>query len=361
MLTVAKTKNITWKGTPLKRKDHFYVFTDNPETLETIPDGNEVIWYHKIESEDKKRISYRVLNWHRNRTGVNLKFGLTLQNLGEREIQIKQIKYAESFRGGNYFQSGINIANACLSDSFYIDDEVMVFPPDGEIKIIVNNDFYSGLNSPYFAMYAFELVSEKPLNYVLRVAADEHDIRSRDGDIMEKQPPAHARGTWKYDAIRVVMDEPFCTEDDIQRKLRISEFRQGPNARTTSDDVKLFAVENSDHPEQSNPNKGLYGVDLHIDLSFTNDSSSDIIVPIHIEIPEEHIDNIYAGYCGAYRFNKRTYKIPIIGLRRGEHPVRMKLFDVVVPAKVFTNSPYVKTFVLQHGGTSSLPIDLIIG
>lgn len=353
-------KNITWKGTALKREDHYYIFTDNPETINIIPEGDQVIWHHKIESDDKTKVSYRVLNWHRNLTHKALDFGITLQNNGKSEIKVNSLKSSESFRGGDYFSHGINIASTCLSNKFNFDEPVEKFPPDRKPHILLNNLFRSGPNSPYFAMYAFDLTSETPLNYILRVAVDGENILNRTGEVINREK-SHARGTWKYDAIRIKMDEPHDAAATQKSRLRISEHRHGRTAPTTTDDVKLFYDTESDMPEQANSNKGLYGVDLHIDLKFKNDTNREVMIPIHIEVPEELVEDPKAGYCGAFKFKGKTDQIEILGLRPVEHQTTKKLFDIVVPANVFSNSPYIKTFILQHGGTSSLPVDIIIG
>ncbi|MCW5869799.1 MAG: hypothetical protein KIS61_21260 [Candidatus Eremiobacteraeota bacterium] len=355
----APPSTLQYRAEALTKPNHFFLFSDNWESLSETPAGRSVLCSHTHTSNGS--VSYRVLAWHLNQTGAPLHFGLVLENRGTSPIRVKALKAIEDFNNGNYFASGRSIAAAALAGSLATRGEFNV--QTNSKGVISEAIIASNVNRHFFSLLEFELVSASTLDYVLRVVADPSDLLKRDGPPVIPEPSnlgpwrGHARGVWPYDAVQISLENPLDVGTGLPTSLLLTEHRQAP---TVNPDVKLFAANLSVADGESRANRGLFGVDLFLKLDLANSTNSPKKVSVTMQTP--FADGIN-GYTGAFRFDGKTQLIePSPGKTHlgKANPRSQHLFDITVPAKTFTNSPFDARIRLHHGGTSSLPVQLIL-
>ena len=342
----------------LVKKNHFLMFSDNWEVIDKLPPDSQCLCSHRHRSEES--VTYRVLLWHLNRTGSAIQVGLTLENHGDTPIRTKGLRLSQSIHSGDYFAAGRQIARDALAGTASPIGDITI-PPQSTVQLtsasITSND-----NFHQFALVEFELLSNSALNYTLRSAADKSDIRKRTGEPVAAIPAGvgswkgHSRGVWPYSAVEIRLNQAIQVSGGLPAFLLLTEHRLAPSVNP---DVALFAGDKSVAEPESRANRGLYGVDLFLKLQFVNTAATPRVVPVSLRTP---FDDGVNGYTGAFQFKSQVGVIePAPGKTHiGKLNARsQRLFEIVVPAKTFENAPFEANVRLHHGGTSSLPVEML--
>ncbi|MEW6697346.1 MAG: hypothetical protein ACOY35_11400 [Bacillota bacterium] len=319
--------------------------SDNPESIQlsNFTNGFATLWDDTVTG--KSSVSYRVFFWHLNKTGQDIKIGLTLGNGSSGSTadsyKVESLKTAVAVVS-NFQAHGVCAAKALLGST--LDTATSVDSTIASNKVGLIKDWTVPNNYLVGGIIEFNLTnstSTRGMIYKLRTVAANSttaDLRYNQNAVASANG-SHPRGSWSFANVEGYADQ------NLTQPVTYSLGSGDKNfsiSNTVNDNILSAATSYNSSNALSNP--GHYGSIYTVRLNLINSSSSSKTSQIYL--------NARGGYYGgAVKYNGTTYGIANLPPSTGA----VHVADVTVGANQST------TITIQscHAGGYSLPLGIL--